>query len=89
MASYRTVEFNRMVMQRPMWMRHLLSRGYSVRYGEMWGDVGSYVAETPPLAGLLGAAARGTSLTDTATSLDQALVVSATQAPPDASSPWP
>ena len=29
-ASYRTVEFNRMVMQRPMWMRHLLTLGYSV-----------------------------------------------------------
>ena len=42
MASYRTVEFNRMVMQRPMWMRHLLSRGYSVRYGEIWGDVRRY-----------------------------------------------
>ena len=57
--------------------------------GEMWGDMGRYVDETPPLAGLLGAAARGTGLTATATSLDQALVVSATQAPPDASSPWP
>ena len=29
-ATYRSTEFNRMVMQRPMWMRHLLRKGYSV-----------------------------------------------------------
>ena len=29
-ATYRSVNFNRMVMQRPLWVRWLLSRGYSV-----------------------------------------------------------
>ena len=30
LATYRSLEFNRIVMQRPMWMYHLLLRGYSV-----------------------------------------------------------
>jgi len=29
-ASYRSLEFNRLVMQRPLWMHELLLRGYSV-----------------------------------------------------------
>ena len=29
-SKYRSKEFNRMVMQRPMWVRHLLRSGYSV-----------------------------------------------------------
>ena len=29
-ATYRSVNFNRMVMQRPLWVRFLLQQGYSV-----------------------------------------------------------